>query len=158
MKLGEFQVCYSTRSYIFLNVYLSCMHDASLFFFQQCSLLWIRLHGWRLTSRKTVVWRIKQSILVWDKILIISLFVYCFYRNRNLPYLERTEISQLLSELLLLCKRLALDPIPCLSYRVDINKTLEVDGPFVYNRHLGNNCRSPRSMQRSQFPSMKTRY
>ena len=40
----------------------------------------------------TEAWRIKQSILVWDKILILSLLVGCFYRKG--PVLSKAHKTQ----------------------------------------------------------------
>ena len=39
------------------------------------------LYRWRLTIRMNEAWRIKQGILVSDKIVIFSLFVGCFYHK-----------------------------------------------------------------------------
>ena len=48
------------------------------------------LYSWRPAVRMTEAWRIKKGILVWDRILIFSLFVGCLYRKgpalRSLPY------------------------------------------------------------------------
>ena len=42
----------------------------------------VRLYSWRCTIRMTEARRIRQSIiLVWDKILVFSFFVSCWYRH-----------------------------------------------------------------------------
>ena len=48
----------------------------SLFFFQQCS-----IYRWRPAIGMTEVRRIQYSKLVSDKILILSLFIGCFYHK-----------------------------------------------------------------------------